>query len=315
MGKFTDALEKAGYVRKTRSSSEARPQERRSPQEEKTPGKAKDMVESLQLKPRFSNELSTQQNCKLPPMSELLVGCRHDGNREVKFAAEQYKMLRSQLLFPAEGQAPRTILVTSAIPGEGKSLVASNLAVSIALGKQEHVLLIECDLRKPSLCNIFGLTTCTGLSDYLQEEAELSNIFCKTAIDKLTLLPAGPSKENPHELMTSKRMMDLLTEVRNRYADRYVILDSPPVKVAAETSVLSGFVDSVVLVSAWGTAPRKLLLETVEKIGRERLLGVVFNGLDVKSLNSYYYNYYGDKSKYSGGTGKKILGFLQKLQK
>jgi exopolysaccharide/PEP-CTERM locus tyrosine autokinase len=255
------------------------------------------MVESLQLKPRLNNEIITQQIFQSLPMSELLVTCGHDGNREANLATEQYKMLRSQLLFPVERSAPRTILVTSAIPGEGKSVVAGNLAVSIALRKQEHALLIECDLRRPSLCNIFGLSNCTGLSDYLHEEVELSNILCKTAIEKLTLLPAGRLTGNPHELITSKRMMELLKEVRNRYEDRYIILDSPPAQVAAETRVLSQFVDGIVLVVRCGKSSRKVIQESLKQLEEDKLFGVVLNCYEGKYTSAYSYEYYGQTKK------------------
>jgi exopolysaccharide/PEP-CTERM locus tyrosine autokinase len=231
------------------------------------------------------------------PMNELLVACCPDGNREFNFAAEQYKMLRSQLLFPRGRPVPKTIMVTSAIPSEGKSMVASNLAASIALCRGEHVLLVECDLRRPSLANCFGLQNSRGLAEYLLEEDELSNLLCKTAVDKLTLLPAGRLTRNPYELLASQRMFDLLDEVSKRYQDRYIIIDSTPMQVAAEISVLSNFIDGMLLVVRYGKPSRQVIQEAVDKIGKEKFLGVVFNCFEGKFSNEYYYKYYGDTRK------------------
>ena len=304
MGKFHDALEKAASTGDVDSTSEKKAQQLPPQKEKEPPDTPKEMVDLFRLKPEADIKSTAISGCQLLPMSELLVSCRQDGDREINFAAEQYKMLRSQLLFPMDGGVPRTILVTSAIPGEGKSVISSNLAASIALGKQEHVLLIECDLRRPSLCKIFGLANCRGLSDYLMEEGELSDLLQKTAIDKLTLLPGGSLTKNPYELITSNRMMDLLEEVKTRYEDRYIILDSTPVQVTAETNVLSKFIDGVLLVVGDGKASRAVIQETVERIGKEKILGVVFNMFEGKYSDEYYYKYYGSDD----GVRKRIFG-------
>jgi exopolysaccharide/PEP-CTERM locus tyrosine autokinase len=293
MGKFADALEKVASYAGARPSSKEKPQELLPQRDEEDQDTPKEIVESLQLKPRLDDKISTQQSCRLLPTSELLVCCRQDGNREINFAAEQFKVLRSQILFSMDRAVPKTILVTSAIPGEGKSIVASNLAVSIALGKQEHVLLIECDLRRPSLCKIFGIGSCRGLSDYLQGEEELGSLLQKTAIDKLTLLPGGSLTKNPYELLTSTEMRELLEEARNRYEDRYIILDSTPAQVAAETGVLSKFTDGIVFVIGYGKSSRNVIQETLENIAKEKVLGVVFNMFEGKYSDEYYYKYYG----------------------
>jgi capsular exopolysaccharide synthesis family protein len=181
--------------------------------------------------------------------------------------------------------------VTSAVPSEGKSLVAANLAVSIALGRHEHVLLVEADLRRPSLVELFGLKNSRGLTEYLLEKDELSNLLYPTGIEKVTLLPGGGNTNIPSELLSSKRMIGLLKEVKSRYQDRFIIVDSSPAHVAAETEVLGRFIDGVVLVVRYGKSARTFVRQTVEKIGREKFIGVVFNGLEGKQSPGYYYNY------------------------
>ena len=286
MGKFSDALEKARAV--APKSARPRAKVQMPSQHMKLASESREEIDALRLEPDV---------CNVIPAHELLVSCRQDGSRDTSFAAEQYKMLRSQILFPLDKVPPRTIMVTSAIPGEGKSTVASNLAVSISLGKKEHVLLIECDLRRPSIARLFGMKTVKGLSSYLMEEDELSNLLHKTQIDGLTLLVAGRKPMNPYELVASQLMVDLLEEVKNRYEDRYIILDSPPVQVAAETGVLSKFVDGIVFVVRYGKSSRKVIQETLEKIDKEKLLGVVFNGFEGKYTSEYYYKYYGHSEK------------------
>ena len=156
----------------------------------------------------------------------------------------------------------------------------------------------------PSLARFFGFKSSRGLAEYLREEDELSNLLRKTTVDKLTLLPAGSLTRNPYELLSSQRMFDLLDEVSKRYPDRYIILDSTPVQVAAEISVLSNFIDGILLVVRYGKSSRKVIQESVEKVGKDKLLGVVFNCFEGKFSNEYYYNYY-------GGTGKKIFKRFQ----
>ena len=220
------------------------------------------------------------------------------------FEAEQFKILRTHLLYPASGESPRSIMVTSAVPGEGKSFVAANLAVSIAQNINEHVLLMDCDLRKSSIHNQFGFDNVNGLSQYLANTAPLSSIFLKVGIDKLTLLPAGESPTNPAELLSSEKMAQLLKEVKSRYTDRYIIIDSPPPHLTAETRVIASQVDGIILVVKTGSTKREVVKHLVEKLGKEKILGVVANWYDLRSSMYYGYNRYGKYGKYYAGYHK-----------
>ena len=157
--------------------------------------------------------LKTGFGFKHRPPNKLFLAGRQDGNIEVSFAAEQFKVLCSQVLFPLERKPPRKIMVTSAIPGEGKTMVAVNLAASIALGRHQHVLLIECDLRKPSLAKFFGLNDSRGLVDLLMKQDKLQNLLVEPSVENLSLLPAGRRTGQAFELLSSPRMKDLLEEV------------------------------------------------------------------------------------------------------
>lgn len=202
---------------------------------------------------------------------------------------ELFKMLRTNLLFPSSGKPPRKILVTSALPSDGKSFVSSNLAISIAQGVEEYVLLIDADVRRPTIHSYFGFGKVAGLSEYLTSGTDIAKILLKSPVPKLTIFPAGHSPKNPTELLSSKRMKSLLEEVVNRYDDRFIIIDSPPPSMAAETNAIINFVDGVILVIKAGKTPKKAVAEIVEQIGKEKIVGIVLNYSD--QVLKHYYGY------------------------
>jgi exopolysaccharide/PEP-CTERM locus tyrosine autokinase len=211
--------------------------------------------------------------------------------------------------------------VTSAFSGEGKSLIAINLAISIAIELNSHALLLDCDLRNPTLSRWFGLLESKGLSDYLLEKAELSDLLVRTQVDKLSLLCGGSSQENPVELIGSKKMESLLEELKSRYHDRYIILDSSPVLATTEPNVLDKMVDGIILVVRAGETPRESVQQAINLLKTEKIIGVVLNAMDFKSsaLHSRYFGtsrYYRDYG-YSRSikpltTREKIMAGLKK---
>jgi exopolysaccharide/PEP-CTERM locus tyrosine autokinase len=208
------------------------------------------------------------------------------------FEAEQFKILRTNLLFAESGKTPRSLLITSTMPGEGKSFVAVNLAVSIARHVNWNVLLIDCDLRRPNIHRRFGYTDVPGLSDYLSNGKALQSLLLKTDIEKLTILPAGKPPENPSELLSSDRMAGLLEEVTARYQDRLVILDSPPPKLTAESGALARYVDGILLVVKYNGTPKDIVTEMINKLGRNKIIGAVINNFDA-GRGRYRKKYYG----------------------
>jgi len=218
--------------------------------------------------------------------------------RPQSFEAEQFKILRTNLLFPSSGKSPRTIMVSSAVPDEGKSLIAANLAVSIAQSIQEYVLLIDCDIRRPRIHTQFGFGAVPGLSDHLSKGIPVSSLILKTKVNKLSILPGGTLLHNPSELVSSQKMSKLLQEVKYRYSDRFIVIDSPPPKLTAESSALSRQVDGVLLVIEYGRTSREMVLDLVNTIGKEKIIGVVFNKLDMRFANYYGLGKYKTYSKY-----------------
>ena len=202
-------------------------------------------------------------------------------------ATEQIRKLRLNMQTP-DGEKVRTILVTSALAGEGKSTVAANLAVAISQMIGEHVLIIDGDLRRPDLHNFFGLPPKPGLSEYLENDLDLSQLLVKTDFDKLTLLQAGKVPANSTELLNSEKMRHLIQEVKSRYPDRYVVLDSPPVLSTSEPDVLAGQVDGLILVVRAGMTSREMVEDVLLSLNPEKVLGVVMN--DVRGGASKYYS-------------------------
>jgi protein-tyrosine kinase len=221
------------------------------------------------------------------------------------FEAEKFKILRTQIFFPLSGEVPRSIAVSSAVQGEGKSFVTANLAISIANDIDKHVLLIDCDLRKPKVHELFGFKDdLPGLSEYLSGKMELPSLLLQTKVEKLTILPAGALPANPSELLSSDRMHKMLTEVSERYDDRMIILDTTPLSMTAEASVLIRLVDGILLVVRQGYTPKELLRDLIKKIGNEKIIGTVFNDVDMRSLaqheyRKYHKSYYYNKEKNS----------------
>lgn len=213
--------------------------------------------------------------------------------------AEQFKILRTNLLFPSAGAAPRSIMVTSALPGEGKSFVSANLAISVARHINRSVLLVDCDLRRPTVHQQFGFGETAGLVDYLSRGWELPSLLLNTIVEHLTILPAGKPPANPSELLSSERMYDLLKEVSARYHDRLIIIDSPPPRLAAESSALARQVDGILLVVKYARTPRDMITDLIDKLGPDKVLGAIVNNFEM-SLPFYAKRYYGYYSKYYG---------------
>ena len=212
--------------------------------------------------------------------------------------AESIRALRTQILFPASGKVPRTILVTSASPGEGKSFICANLGISLAQGVDNYCLVVDCDLRKPTQHSLFGLGNTAGLSDYLQHKKQIPELLAPSGIEKLSLLLAGPRSINPAELLGSAAMTGLVDELAQRYDDRIVLLDSPPLHAASETSVLAKHVDGVVLVVRHGSARREYVKALADAIGRDKILGVVFNAYRATMLDYKVFGYYEYQKEY-----------------
>ena len=219
---------------------------------------------------------------------------------------EQIKRVRTHIQHYTVGPTPpRTIMVTSAVAGEGKSLLAANLAASIAQGVNESVFLVDGDIRNPVLHNYFSQPQSPGLSEFLVGEAELKDIVRSTPIPKLKLVPAGGKKNNPIELISSERMGELVREIKATGQDCFLVLDSTPVMVTNEPRILAKIMDGVVLVVRHDMTPRQAVKESISSLGKEKILGVIFNDARLDSLRIFGYRYKDYDGGYEEFRGKK----------
>ncbi|MCP4671252.1 MAG: polysaccharide biosynthesis tyrosine autokinase [Desulfobacula sp.] len=212
-------------------------------------------------------------------------------------ASEQFRQLKTNILFPEKGEPPRTIMITSPSPHEGKSFVSANLAISIAQSIDEFVLLMDCDLRDPSIQSLFGIKGAKGLSEYLSSAMPLSSVLKKTFINKLTILPAGSIPANPSELLASEQMRRMLHEVKLRYNDRYILIDTPPPYITSETNAIARYVDGIILVVKQGKTRTKEVQDIIDIYGRDKILGVIQNFSKKKVGYGYGYHKYGYGNK------------------
>lgn len=229
-----------------------------------------------------------------PKSKKGILKRKKNGFENLDFlVTEQFRMLKTRVLHSNNGNPPpRTLLITSALPLEGKSMVAANLAVSLAQGVNEHVLLVDCDFRNPDVHRLFGLTPQKGLADYLSGNAEIPEILLKTDTPKLTVLPVGKRPSNPLDLLASDKMKHLIQELRTRYNDRYIIFDSTPVQITSEPMVLLSQVDGILVVVKAGKTNREMVQRVIHDMERKRLLGIVLNGIEKTLTNKEYYHYY-----------------------
>lgn len=209
--------------------------------------------------------------------------------------AEAYRTLRTNLRFAGLDSPIRKVLLTSAGPEEGKSVTTANLAVAVAQSGQS-VVVVGCDLRKPTLHRIFGLPGTVGLTNVLLGQCSLGQAIQNTGIEGLSMLAGGPVPPNPSELLGSEAMSRVLDELAGKFD--MVIVDSPPIIAVTDAAVLARKVDGVLLVISVGTVPREIaktaqtLLENV----KARILGVVLNRVPVQDNYGYYYYYYAEKN-------------------
>lgn len=199
--------------------------------------------------------------------------------------AEEYRAIKRPLLNNAFGKTAANIphanliMVTSSLPGEGKSFSAINLAISMASEMDRTVLLVEADVAKPAVCQYLGIPEPEkGLVDYLAEPTlDLADLMLKTDVPKLSIFPAGRRHAQSTELLSSAGMQDLMDELSQRYSDRIVIFDTPPLLLTSEAVVLAGLMGQIVLVVEAGKTPQSVVKDAVALLDPHQIIGVLLN--------------------------------------
>jgi capsular exopolysaccharide synthesis family protein len=199
---------------------------------------------------------------------------------------EQFRKLAATLFHAQRAGRLKVLMVTSAAPGEGKTLTALNLARVLSESYRRSVLLIDADLRRPRLSEAAGLTTADGLSAALKS-ADHRKISVTRLTEHLALLPAGRPDPEPLSGLTSPRMQQLVEEGAERYD--WVIVDTPPIGVATDAGLLSAMVDGTVLVVKAGETSLQAVRHAVETLGQDRIVGVVLNGVEGEAITPYEY--------------------------
>ncbi|MDY6851620.1 MAG: polysaccharide biosynthesis tyrosine autokinase [Thermodesulfobacteriota bacterium] len=202
-------------------------------------------------------------------------------------AADQIRFLRTRVLKRMKEPEANSLLVTSPNQGEGKTLTAVNLAISISQEIGRTVLLVDADLRRPSVHKYFGFKVKLGLADYLLGKADIPDLLVNPGIEKLTIIPGGRPLPNSTELLGAPRMEALIKQLKGRYSDRFIIFDSSPVLTCADPIVFSNFIDGVIIVVEAEKTSRKELTNALEFFKDKPVLGTVLN--KVKSAQNLAY--------------------------
>jgi protein-tyrosine kinase len=206
-------------------------------------------------------------------------------------AAEQYRSLRTRIKRVENGRALRAIAVTSPNKGDGKSLTAANLALTMAQEFNQRVLLIDCDLRRPTVHQLFGLGEGPGLGDVLMNAAELDQALVHLPDHHLTVLPAGVPPSRPAELLGSSTMRRLLDTLRTRF-DR-ILIDVPPVAPLADLHILAPMVDGMLMIVRAGITPKPAIERALAGLDASKVLGLVLNESDGELTDDAHYEGYG----------------------
>jgi non-specific protein-tyrosine kinase len=190
---------------------------------------------------------------------------------------EFYRQLRTRILQLSGGEGGATVMVTSAMPGEGKTLTSINLALTFAKEFKQTALLVDCDLRQQQVHTQMGFQSERGLVDYLMDDCPITELFVWPGVEKLSVISGGKTVRESCELLGSPGMKDLVLEMKNRYPERYVFFDVPSVLGSADAIAFSSLVDYILVVAQAGQTSLKDINRAVELLPAEKLLGLVMN--------------------------------------
>ena len=245
----------------------------------------------------FLSEAQDRPDEETEPLnSELLINADPRSS-----LAEAYRQLRTSILLSTAGHAPKSLLVTSSLPSEGKTTTATNTAISLAQTGAK-VLIIDADMRRPRLHSVFGVSNGEGLSTILSSEMsenEILGVIQQEPSTKLNLLTSGPIPPNPAELIGSQPMAELLVTLQKNFT--HVVIDSPPITSFTDGVLIASMVDGVILVVHSGKSSRQIVRRAKQLLNDvgARIFGVVLNNVDLRSQeNYYYYQSYYSQSQY-----------------
>jgi len=234
--------------------------------------------------PVYSQSMHVELNTKV--LLENRCICIEPESLEI----DCYKVLMTKLQHLTQHRGWNTVMITSTLPGEGKTLTAINLALTFSKAYNQTVMLVDCDLRSQNINKVLGLQSNAALIECLIDGRPLQESITWPGIDKLTLMSGGRTIQNSAELLGSPRMQALVQEMKSRYDDRYVLFDVPPLLVGADALALAPHVDCIVMVVDEGTTSTKDVQKAVQMLPKDKFLGFVMNRM--KSIKMAGYGYY-----------------------
>jgi len=207
--------------------------------------------------------------------------------------AEQYKILREQIRRISKEAGAPMLAITSAAKGDGKTTVAANLAAATALDHERPILLIDADLRNPTIHKYFGVQPKPGLADYLMSNSskDVTNYIYKSSMAGLRILPGGSLTNRSSELLTMEKMSRLMKELPILFPGHLIVLDTSPVLSTSDSIAVAQLVDRIVFVVRAGATPRTCVSEAIKSLGSDKLISFILNGAELGSTSRYYYSY------------------------
>jgi exopolysaccharide/PEP-CTERM locus tyrosine autokinase len=219
-------------------------------------------------------------------------------NQSRSLLANEFRVIKRPLIANAMGkgsnpiQNGNLIMVTSALPGEGKSFTAVNLAISIAMELDNTVMLVDADVARPSVLTMLGLPPAEGLLDVVKDDSlDISQVLLHTNVEKLSILPSGTSHPRATELLASESMIRLLDDISKRYPDRIIVFDSPPLLLTTEARALATHMGQIVIVVQSGTTTQAAVREAISTIESCPLKMMVLNQATQSASDRYGYGY------------------------
>jgi len=231
----------------------------------------------------YSNTRNVEVSEALLKKNRIIAGLDHDPRSDL------YKILRTKVLQKMQANKGNVLAITSPNRGEGKSITAINLAISIAMDANYSVLLVDLDLRRPSIHGYLGIPAEPGLSDYFSGDKTISELLVHPGLEKMVVLPAGRAIKRSSDLLSMPKMLELANELKQRYPDRIVVVDLPPLLQTDDAMIYMPNVDACMLVVAEGESSEADVKQSIVMIDKDKYIGTVLNkSAEDNSANDEY---------------------------